>query len=312
MKLSIILPVYNAEKYISEAIYSFYNQLMPGVELIIVNDGSTDTSLKIINEVLAFLNHPVCIKLYSQENKGVSVARNNAINYSKGSYIAFLDADDFITENYLYEVLNVIDNVSPDIIEFGFFSFKNSKEKKDRTPIFVHDKFGLSNTSEVIDDVFARSVWYPTIRVTKSFLVKSEPFPEGVRFCEDLMVQSKIYEKAKDTYLIDKALYAYRINPEGATLNIKPDYFENIVDYYKNLPKANFKHLDYMKINLAYVLYKCSDGKRFNLKMRLEFLLLFTKYFFDKKIINRKKVILLSPKFYELLRFLKGKYENRI
>ncbi|MBE0377029.1 glycosyltransferase family 2 protein [Pseudoalteromonas prydzensis] len=305
-KLSIIVPVYNTEKYIADAIFSFFNQYQAGVELIIINDGSSDSSLDVINSTLSEINNPSYIRVYSQDNQGVSVARNNAIKRCTGGYISFLDADDLLLDNYLSEIIKVIDNKEPEIIEFGFCSFIEEQELNNKKPNFVHNHFGMTKIGDAIDDIYSRSVWYPTIRVFKSSLVSGDVFPKGVRFCEDLMALSKIYQKVENVYQIDKALYGYRINAEGATLNVKPDYFDNLLLFYNSLPSGNLRYLDYLRINLAYILYRCSEGKKPGFRLKMDFLLLFIRYLFDEKISYRKKMILLSSRLYDSLKYIKG------
>lgn len=100
--VSVIMPVFNAEKYVSEAIQSVVNQNYENWELLIVNDGSTDNSLKLINE---FKDDR--IKVFSQENKGVSAARNVALDKMKGDYFCLLDADDVYTQTSLSDRLEI-------------------------------------------------------------------------------------------------------------------------------------------------------------------------------------------------------------
>ncbi|AMB99870.1 hypothetical protein AWM75_07775 [Aerococcus urinaehominis] len=104
MKVSIIMPVYNKEKFIEKSINSVLNQNFEDFELIIIDDGSTDSSKKIIEQ---FIDSR--IKYIYQKNQGVSVARNKGIEVSKGEYISFIDADDTYEKSFLKEMLNTID-----------------------------------------------------------------------------------------------------------------------------------------------------------------------------------------------------------
>ena len=96
--ISLIIPVYNVEKYLRRTLESVENQTFKNFEVIIVNDGSTDGSLEIIQE---FVNKHDNFILVDQENSGVGMARNAGIRVSRGIYIAFLDSDDFLEPNYL-------------------------------------------------------------------------------------------------------------------------------------------------------------------------------------------------------------------
>ena len=103
IKVSVCIPVYNMEKYIEDCIKSLVNQTLKEIELIFVNDGSTDNSLNILNEYKK--QYPDIIKVISQENKGLGGARNKGLELASGEYIGFVDADDFVEPN-MYERLD--------------------------------------------------------------------------------------------------------------------------------------------------------------------------------------------------------------
>jgi len=97
-KVSVIIPVYNTEKYIGETLNSIINQTLKEIEIIVINDGSTDNSLQIINEYARIDNR---IIVYAQENQGQSIARNKGFDHASGNYIYFMDSDDFLDLNAL-------------------------------------------------------------------------------------------------------------------------------------------------------------------------------------------------------------------
>src|SRR3954470_7921673 len=101
IKVSVVIPVYNAEKYITECIESLLNQTLKQCEFIFVNDGSSDNSSQIINE---FKKKDNRIILINQENQGVSIARNNGLKAASGEYVGFVDADDYI-DCEMYETI---------------------------------------------------------------------------------------------------------------------------------------------------------------------------------------------------------------
>ena len=100
-KFSIIIPVYNVEDYIKKCLDSVFNQTYTNYEVIVVNDGTKDNSMKIVK------NYDV--RIINQENQGLSMARNNGVKKAKGEYILFLDSDDYLEENTLQEIENVLD-----------------------------------------------------------------------------------------------------------------------------------------------------------------------------------------------------------
>ena len=115
--ISLIIPVYNVEKYLRRTLESVENQTFKNFEVIIVNDGSTDGSLEIIQE---FVNKHDNFILVDQENSGVGMARNAGIKVSRGIYIAFLDSDDFLEPNYLKKLYFAAIKTGSDIVCCNF------------------------------------------------------------------------------------------------------------------------------------------------------------------------------------------------
>ena len=116
-KISVIIPVYNTEKYIEKCLDSIYNQKMKDIEIIIVNDGSKDNSDTIIQKWIEKNKENIQIKYLKKENGGLSDSRNFAIPYVTGEYISFIDSDDYIDEN-LYSNLEKYMNEKIDLIKF--------------------------------------------------------------------------------------------------------------------------------------------------------------------------------------------------
>lgn len=118
-KVSVIVPVYNAEKYISKCIESVISQTYKNLELLLINDGSADNSLTVLRE---FENrYPEIIKVFTQENKGKEAARNLGLDNASGRYITFLDSDDWIDEDYIQTLRSAIGN--NDIVISGYKRF---------------------------------------------------------------------------------------------------------------------------------------------------------------------------------------------
>ncbi|WP_297712214.1 glycosyltransferase [Clostridium sp.] len=142
-KVSIIIPVYNVEKYLVECLESVVNQTLDNIEIICINDGSTDGSLKILEDYnLKYKN----IKIINQENSGLSAARNSGIKVAKGKYLYFLDSDDYIELNSMEECFNIAEEYKLDILSFDATVFYDSdfttntfKEKYDRKAILTTD-----------------------------------------------------------------------------------------------------------------------------------------------------------------------------
>ena len=118
--ISLIVPVYNVENYLERCLLSVENQTFENFEVIIVNDGSTDGSLRVIQR---FLNRNMNFKLIDQENKGLGEARNVGIKNSCGRYVAFLDSDDFLEPNYLEKLYLSAIRTCADIVCCNFYFY---------------------------------------------------------------------------------------------------------------------------------------------------------------------------------------------
>lgn len=130
IKFSIIVPVYNVEKFLRESLDSIISQTLKDFEVICVNDGSTDNSLEILKE---YANNDSRIKVISQENQGQGVARNNAIDIAQGKYLLFVDPDDFIESNTLEVLYNKFHETDVDIIQFDYVIYNDlTKKRKQR------------------------------------------------------------------------------------------------------------------------------------------------------------------------------------
>ena len=124
IKVSLIIPVYNVERYLKECLESAFNQTLKEIEVIAVNDGSTDNSLLILNEYKAKHKNMIII---NQENKGLSEARNSGLRVAKGEYIYFLDSDDYIDKNLAYICYNECKKNNLDIVTFDANVFYENK-----------------------------------------------------------------------------------------------------------------------------------------------------------------------------------------
>ena len=268
MKLSIIVPVYNVEKYVEKCLNSLCN-LETENEIIIVNDGSTDSSLKIVEEFKK--NHDnENIVIISQENKGLSEARNTGLRKAKGEYVSFIDSDDFVDKK-LYEMM--IKKVIKDKVDYGIGKYSycyentdkkqyNDNEIKDITGRFQSnplkkgkdwlkilkkkDKYG----PEVWDDIYKRE-----------FLVKNNLFFKPDRLHEDEIFTLEVFLKAERAkyYAIPFYCYLQRENSIMKTQKVKnfTDIQKNIFDMEKLLSEEkNDKDIQKILIEGIHRFYK--------------------------------------------------------
>lgn len=121
MKVSVIIPIYNAEGYISKCMDSLVNQTFKDFEIIAINDGSTDSSAKILKK---YQNKYPFIKVINQNNAGQAIARNKGIELATGTYLTFIDIDDFVDENYLDELYHTISKHKVDMVYCDYYEYR--------------------------------------------------------------------------------------------------------------------------------------------------------------------------------------------
>lgn len=208
--ISIIMPVYNSEKYVSEAIESVCNQSYKNWELLIVNDGSTDYTSKIIDD---FAKKDSRIKVFHRKNEGVSMARNFALNKVCGEYITFIDSDDMYHADRLKRMLQVFEQHENCEIVFSrhkeFRGKLNTYEANDSRKIVISDDDILV---KVISDSKNHFVWNAML---KSEIAKKEKFAP-IRFAEDFCYIRDCACHCRQMAVLDEVLYFYRRDNENA------------------------------------------------------------------------------------------------
>lgn len=218
--ISVIIPVYNAEKYIKGAISSIAEQTYKNLEIICVNDGSTDHSADIINRMAASDKR---IKIVNQENSGPAKARNAGLDVATGKYISFVDADDFADREMYSALVNTAESENADIVVFG-----GSPCPDDNAPQWIKDK--LSPREIIYEGEHAGTEAIFKEKSSTPFLwihfVKREILenPEKIRLREDIdlgedqIFQFAYFPRAKKIVYTDKKFYFYRWNNEGSLM----------------------------------------------------------------------------------------------
>ncbi len=260
--LSLIIPFYNVGDNFKPLLSSLEQQLVEGVEAVLICDGATDGSLDIAKQHIEKSKVPFRYQLIVQENAGVSAARNHAIAKANGAYIGFVDADDVLLENYSERLLAVITQHNPDLIEIGFRRFHDIKDVHKNKPRFLHKKRGLQACKDIALATFKTNRWYPWLRIYRKAMAANFQFPLNVAFCEDLMALPALYQQATTVYCLDEALYGYREHAASATFNVKPESLKALLQFskalcsgecYANLP---VKWRSVLQFNLGYLLLK--------------------------------------------------------
>lgn len=218
-KISIIIPAYNAENCIQNSLVSLANQSMKNIEIIIVNDGSEDNTLEVVNTIIKKYNFKN-IKIINTSNRGVSAARNTGICKSVGEYIFFLDSDDFVSEDFI-NMLEYNMEFDFDVIAWKYDLI--NKEKKivsryDERHSKLYDKLSSIEAVEYYLEGKMR-IWTCSAIYRRSFLLENDlKFSEGCKNGEDIEFIIKSLYLSTGVYFIDKTLSFYFLR-EGSISN---------------------------------------------------------------------------------------------
>jgi len=224
IKISIIIAIYNVEKMLKRCLDSIVSQDYPNIEIILVNDGSTDNSLGICKK---YKEEDTRIVLINKKNGGVSSARNAGIEKATGDIVLFVDSDDWVSTNLCSDIAHIFSNNEIDIVIFGFNIIQGKKTKaictqKDRLITKEKAIEGL-----LIDKAIRN---YPWNKAYKSELFKNVRYPE-VRTFEDVAATFKLFDNASCFYITKKCLYNYEIrNNSLSTKWWKSE--EKVIDYF--------------------------------------------------------------------------------
>lgn len=209
MDISVIVPAYNSEKYIQECINSILNQDYPVKELIIIDDGSTDSTYRICK---TFETNDK-VKIIHTENKGVSAARNTGLSLSTGDLISFIDADDWIEPNMYSVMIAAMQETGAEIALASYY-----KHRKDETIVYSLENNRLYTSQkalyEIVRDKTVNSL-SPTFLFSRSVL-KDLRYPVGRRYFEDTLFIYRALENARYMVHVAMPLYHYRRHDESA------------------------------------------------------------------------------------------------
>ena len=307
-KLSLIVPIYNVEKYIEECLRSILEQIVPEIQVICINDGTPDSSMDIAVQLLNEYSTDIQEQFVfvNQENKGLSEARNTGIKIALGDYISFLDSDDKVLPDYFVQLLSIIGSGDYDIIDFDLV---NSNGELSSTR-----KYTEQDNSH-INSVFRAGNWYCCCRAFRKVLIDKNTFIPNIYY-EDLAFTPSIYINSVNIIHLDSPIYWYRLNEEGITLTFSKEAndktlksFELILDLY--MKKYRATNNIYFKIAAVqtYFLLCANACRRLNV---MKALLLVKKYrisfksvkesFLDSNILSsRMNFFYKNPKLYIIL-----------
>lgn len=251
IKISIIIPVYNVEKYLRECLDSVINQTLKDIEIICVNDGSKDNSLSILKE---YAQKDSRIFIIDKENGGYASAINTGIDTAQGEFIQIIESDDYCDLNLCYESYNKIKKSDADMVTFDFYFLKNKKTKLCKF-LKESDKNVDYFNIKILPYIIEKQAYPWKSLYRASFLKehKIKMLQDGNGAYEDQPWNATILSLATKILYIDKALYYYRLDATGSSTNngsrkminyiTRKEQTKNILedyDLYQNSIKEHF------------------------------------------------------------------------
>lgn len=333
--ISVIVPMYNASRFIKKCITSILNQTYKNFEVIIINDGSTDNSLNICNR---FKDER--IRIINQKNQGAIYSRLMGIKEAKGNYICFIDADDWVTKDYLETLVDTAEKHNVDLVcikdyrtidKYGIFKVKDFKEIF-KEKLYNYNDLKQYNHIYTLNRVFSSTVW--------GKLYKKELFADyenkildiikkiGILFNgEDIMLNLCVTANIKSCYIIDQYKYYYRYGGNTLSKSNYERFWDDNVKLYYGEKMIALKYNDISLIKLS--LYNIVNIFKWCIIYRIKFLrlpesqiILFINDVIDSDIYNEltsesghSKALIKAIKeknAYEILEIIKSQNKSNI
>lgn len=240
-KISIIIPVYNTEKYVEECLLSISNQTFGDFEILAINDGSTDNSLEILKK---YQEKEPRLKIFSQENKGLSAARNTGIEYAIGEYLMFVDSDDSL---HLEILKNLYEDVLHYNVEVAMCNFKKVKEDFIEISDFSRSNVEVISQKKTIQRMLLGEWWSAWAKLYHHFVFKNVRFPVGKNY-EDYAILVKIFEQCNNISYNEAQLYYYLTRENSITTSqLNERKFDEIHIVFEVLEYVEKVHPEFTK-----------------------------------------------------------------
>lgn len=281
-KVSVIISIYNTEDYLAECIQSVLNQTLENIEVICINDGSTDNSLKILQD---FAKIDPRIIIIDQENKGLSTSRNNALKIAKGKYCIFVDSDDYIDKNMLTELYRYANKNNLDMLAFSGYNFDKENEVIDNpywnfTYLPKNWHKTVFTYKEALPFMNSMAVSSCLTMYNLDFVKKNNlQFPDGLAY-EDNIFWTKAFTSNAKFGILNKKFYKRRLHEASITHNWKKNFSDWIkicdilLNYLRriNIDKSVFE--SYKRSRIRSVLdrfNKLSEDEKVTMKKEVDY-----------------------------------------
>ena len=296
-KISIIVPVYNVEKYLKQCLDSIVNQTYKNLEIIIVNDGTKDNSMKIVEGYLSDSR----VKVINKENGGLSSARNRGIEEATGDYISFVDSDDYIDINMYKRLINICKD--EEVIIFNHSRFDDITEEVVKKRYTNENKMKeLEEKMEYLYSNIENSCWN---KIYKSSFIKENRFKFMEILYEDVCWNIEVFYQAKKVKILNESLYFYRINRKNSIMEKSKGKDEVFLEFQKKSYKKIFERLDFLIEKLkkdnrtGKIIYLISERENWRAKLTgevyfIELDIYLKNYFKEQSQNNLEKKILIK------------------
>lgn len=303
MKISIIIPCYNAKDTIKRCLDSVLNQTYKDIEIILINDASTDKTLDILNEYknlykkLIIINH--------EENKGISYSRNEGIKKASGELISFIDSDDYMNSNMIEVMVNKLREDSSDLVICNYNKYVSNSMFGNEYK-FTNGLVNFKSSPNLILDINLS----PWNKLYKKSLLKNNYFPEGLKY-EDAIVVVKALKNAQNISIINEKLYNYVVHSNSETTIVDEKVYDILMIselIYKEL--CNYIDHEYLEAFMIRNLfrYTIQQKNQISKKVKYDFVnkvfdflnnkfpkwrknKIYNKRNFFKKVIEKNKIL---------------------
>lgn len=307
--ISIIVPVFNAEKYLTKCLDSILGQTYKNIELLLINDGSTDGSPAICDK---YAKTDKRVKVLHKENGGVSSARNMGLELGKGDFVSFVDADDWLELDAISRIIQNISEYNCDavIFEYSIVDENNLKQHKNHAHLQ-----GVMNTEKAVECTISpvsRFVWS---KVFSRKILEGIKFDNSIHFGEDTLFACEALSNAKSVYYMAEPVYNYYQSSESATrMDFNPRLFSGVIAYKKlvdfaqnsypaivDVAQSAYKNL---VVNVLKILMQNKNYAEFNYKkkeLKYEVRSGLLMLLFSKKIPTRLKLKFITGAYFPVL-----------
>lgn len=304
-EVSIIVPVYNVEKYLSFCLDSLVNQTFKDIEIICVNDGSTDNSTEVLEHYAGFDKR---IKIINKENGGLSSARNAGLDAASGKYIAFVDSDDFVSHFLVERAYNFVQKKNADFAAFGFdYVVGNSLKLYESGFSFPKSLVGKCVYETDLNENFYTKI-HPTAwcKFYSAKLIQNN----NLRFCEDIIFEdlpfaAEVYLSANRMVYTNLPLYYYRAERQGSILSRRDEKTVDFMTAIERVDDVFHKYGRFEKYKNALMQY--------NIQRSIHYFITVDGAYREKFFYSMKKYFSkFNFKEYDRRRFAKDKNLNLI